>query len=218
MSRAPVFMSIFGYTLARGGRATEAYQLLAELDERALCGEFIPAFSRLGACMGLGDMDGVRRELTIAVSKAMPPSRLWVPSMPLLGESRTNPEVAGCSMRGIAGSMPVQQLWELCRYARFRDRPDDGPANAQPRPQPDSGRAPRCDARLVVIRAGHASGRGEVGSRATSDGVGAGQIAQGLVTAPTDVARTAAMERSAPLRYQRRLTPYASNNASWLMS
>ena len=132
MSRAPFFMSIFGYTLARGGRATEAYQLLAELDERALCGEFIPAFSRLGACMGLGDMDGVRRELTIAVSKAMPPSRLWVPSMPLLGESRTNPEVAGCSMRGIAGSMPVQQLWELCRYARFRDRPDDGPANAQP--------------------------------------------------------------------------------------
>ena len=94
MSRAPVFMSIFGYTLARGGRATEAYQLLAELDERALCGEFIPAFSRLGTCMGLGDMDGVRRELTIVVSEAMPPSRLWVPGGPLLGESRTDPEVA----------------------------------------------------------------------------------------------------------------------------
>ena len=94
MSRAPFFMSILGYTVARGGRATEAYQLLAELDERALCGEFIPDFSRLSICMGLGDVDGVRRERTIVVSEAMPPSRLWVPSGPPLGKFRTDPEVA----------------------------------------------------------------------------------------------------------------------------
>ena len=108
MSRVPFFMSIFGYTLARGGRATEAYQLPAELDERAFCGEFIPAFSRRGICMQRGDVDGVRRELTIVVSEAMPPSRLWVPGGPLLGESRTDPRRwRGCSMRGIAGIMSV---------------------------------------------------------------------------------------------------------------
>ena len=85
MSRAPFFMSIPGYTVARGGRATEAYQLLADLDERALCGELISALSRLGTCIGLGDVDGVRRQRTSVVSEVMPPSRLWVPSGPLLG-------------------------------------------------------------------------------------------------------------------------------------
>ena len=84
MSRAPFFMSIPGYTVARGGRATEAYQLLAELDERALSGEFIPDFSRLGICMGRSDVDGVRRQRTIVMSEEMPPSRFWVPSGPLL--------------------------------------------------------------------------------------------------------------------------------------
>ena len=94
MSRAPFFVSILGFTLARGGRDAEARQLLAELDERALRGEFIPAFSRLGVYMGLRDVDGVRRELTIAESEATPPSSVWVPSGPILGEFRTDPDVA----------------------------------------------------------------------------------------------------------------------------
>lgn len=94
MSRAPFCVSMLGYTLARGGRATEARRLLTELEERALRGEFIPAFSRLGVYIGLGDMDGVRRELTIALSEATPPSSLCVPSGPLLAEFRTDPEVA----------------------------------------------------------------------------------------------------------------------------
>ena len=90
---------------------------LAGLDEQALCGEFIPAFSRLGTCMGLGDVDGVRRELTIVVSEAMPPSRLWVPSGPLLwGNLARMRRWRGCSMRGTAGRMPV-----LCFDPPFMD-------------------------------------------------------------------------------------------------
>ncbi len=94
MSRAPFFVSILGLALARGGRASEARQLLAELDERASRGEFIPAFSRLGVYVGLGDVDGVRRELTTAVAEATPPFSLWVTSGPFLAEFRTDTEVA----------------------------------------------------------------------------------------------------------------------------
>ena len=94
MSRAPFFVSILGLALARGGRVAEARQFLAELDERASRGEFIPAFSRLGVHVGLGDIDGVRRELTMAVAEATPPFSLWVTSGPFLAEFRTDPEVA----------------------------------------------------------------------------------------------------------------------------
>ena len=94
MSRAPFFVSILGLALARGGRTSEARQLLAELDDRASRGEFIPAFSRLGVYVGLGDVDGVRRELTMAVAEVTPPFSLWVTSGPFLGDFRTDPEVA----------------------------------------------------------------------------------------------------------------------------
>ena len=73
---------------------SEARQLLAELDERASRGEFIPAFSRLGVYVGLGDVDGVRRELTKAVAEVTPPFSLWVTSGPFLAEFRTDAEVA----------------------------------------------------------------------------------------------------------------------------
>lgn len=94
MSRAPFFVSILGLALARGGRVAEARQLLAELDERASRGEFIPAFSRLAVHVGLGDMDGVRRELTMAVAEVTPPFSLWVSSGPYLAAFRSDPEVA----------------------------------------------------------------------------------------------------------------------------
>ena len=94
MSRAPFFVSILGLALARGGRTSEARQLLVELDERASRGEFIPAFSRLCVYVGLGDVDGVRRELTMAVAEVTPPFSLWVTSGPFLAEFRTDADVA----------------------------------------------------------------------------------------------------------------------------
>ncbi len=94
MSRAPAFVSMLGHTLARGGRAPEARRLLTELEERASRGEFIPAFGRLAVYVGLGDVNGVRRELTMAVAEATPPFSLWVSSGPFLAEFRSDPEVA----------------------------------------------------------------------------------------------------------------------------
>ena len=94
MSRAPFFVSILAFALARGGRVTDARRLLAELDDRASRGEFIPAFCRLGAYVGLGDVDGVRRELTAAVAESTPPFSLWVTTGPFLAEYRVDSEVA----------------------------------------------------------------------------------------------------------------------------
>ena len=65
-----------------------------QLDERASRGEFIPAFSRLCVYVGLGDVDGVRRELTMAVAEVTPPFSLWVTSGPFLAEFRTDADVA----------------------------------------------------------------------------------------------------------------------------
>ena len=94
MSRAPFFVSMVGMVSGRAGRTEAARRLLAELEERAQRGEYIPAFSRLGIHVGLGDVDGVRRALTECMAEVTPPFSLWVRNGPFLGAYRSDPEVA----------------------------------------------------------------------------------------------------------------------------
>ena len=94
MSRAPFFVCMLGLALARAGRAADARQLLAELDDRASRGEYIPAFCRLGIWVGLGDADAVRRELTACVAEVTPPFSLRVTNGVFLDQYRSDPEVA----------------------------------------------------------------------------------------------------------------------------
>ncbi len=94
MSREPFFVSMLGLVHGRAGHADAARRLLAELEERAQRGEYIPAFSRLGIHVGLGDVDGVRRTLNECMAEVTPPFSLRVTNGPFLAAYRTDPEVA----------------------------------------------------------------------------------------------------------------------------
>jgi len=94
LSRAPIFVCMLGLGLALAGRREEAQRLLTELDDRGSRGEYVPAFSRLGIQVGLGDVEGVRRELTACVSEVTPPFSFRVTSGVFLDRYRTDPEVA----------------------------------------------------------------------------------------------------------------------------
>ena len=94
MSRAPFFVCMLGLALGLAGRVADAQQLLAEVDERASRGEYIPAFCRLSIWVGLGDVDAVRRELTACVAEVTPPFSLRVTNGVFLDRYRSDPEVA----------------------------------------------------------------------------------------------------------------------------
>jgi TolB-like protein/Tfp pilus assembly protein PilF len=78
LSRAPFYVGLLGYALARAGRADEARRLLAELDDRGSRGEFIPIWARLNIYAGLGDVATVRTVLAAAPDHWTPPLTMRV--------------------------------------------------------------------------------------------------------------------------------------------
>ena len=94
MSRAPFTVCLLGLAFGLAGRVSDAQQLLAELDERASRGEYIPAFCRLSIWVGLGNVDAVRRELTACVAEVTPPFSLRVTNGLYLNRYRSDPEIA----------------------------------------------------------------------------------------------------------------------------
>ena len=95
LSRAPWFIGVCGFGLARAGRDGEARQLLTELEERSSRGEFVPALARVNIFVGLRDLPGIRRELANALDEVTPPFSLWVCNGQFLDAYRTDPEVGG---------------------------------------------------------------------------------------------------------------------------
>ena len=106
LSRAPFFIGAGGFGLARAGREREARQLLAELDERATRGEFVPAFARLSILVGLRDLEAIRRELLTALDEVTPPFSLWVIAGVFLDAYRSDPEVRRLLEAWYEGSHP----------------------------------------------------------------------------------------------------------------
>ena len=94
MSRAPFFVCVLGLGLGLAGRADDARQLLAELDDRASRGEYVPPFTRLAIHVGLGDLVNIRRELAAALEVVTPPFSFRVTSGVFLDRYRSDPEVA----------------------------------------------------------------------------------------------------------------------------
>jgi serine/threonine-protein kinase len=94
LSRAPIYVSMLGFGLGRAGRSDEARRLLAELDDRASRGEYVPAMSRLNIQAGLGDPDGVRRELTACVAESTAAFSGRFVTGTFLDRYRADPEVA----------------------------------------------------------------------------------------------------------------------------
>ena len=76
------------------GRPDDTRRLLAELEERGSRGEYVPAFSRLGLYMGLGDVPAIRRELKAALDEVTPPFSLIVSCGVGLYRFRDDPEIA----------------------------------------------------------------------------------------------------------------------------
>ena len=94
LSRAPIFVCVLGLGYAMCGRPDDTRRLLAELEERGSRGEYVPAFSRLGLYMGLGDVPAIRRELKAALDEVTPPFSLIVSCGVGLYRFRDDPEIA----------------------------------------------------------------------------------------------------------------------------
>ena len=107
LSRAPWFIGVCGFGLARAGRQDEARQLLAELEERSSRGEFVPAHARLNIQVGLHDLPAIRRELSEALDEATPPLSLWACNGVFLDAYRTDPEVGRLLDAWYQGSPPA---------------------------------------------------------------------------------------------------------------
>ena len=99
---------MLGFGLGRAGRYEEARRLIAELDERASRGEYVPEFARLGIYVGLGDLDGVRRALTACLTDVTPPFSFRVTTGVDLDRYRTDPEVARLLDAWFRGDDPTQ--------------------------------------------------------------------------------------------------------------
>jgi serine/threonine protein kinase len=110
LSRAPFFTGTCGFGLARAGREDEARQLLAELEERASRGEFVPAHARLSILVGLRELPAIRRELAIALDEVTPPFSLWVTAGVFLDAYRADPEVSRLLDAWHEGSLPATPL------------------------------------------------------------------------------------------------------------
>jgi serine/threonine protein kinase len=106
LSRAPIFVCMLGLGLGLAGRFDEARRLLAELDDRASRGEYVPAFCRLAVAVGFGDAEGVRRELTACVAEVTPPFSFRVTSGVFLDRFRTDSEVARLLDAWYRGDLP----------------------------------------------------------------------------------------------------------------
>ena len=106
-SRAPFFIGACGFGLARAGRTGEARQLLAELEERASRGEFVPAHARLNIFVGLRELPAIRRELAKALDEVTPPFSLWVTNGVFLDAFRSDPEVGRLLAAWYQGAQPA---------------------------------------------------------------------------------------------------------------
>jgi tetratricopeptide (TPR) repeat protein len=91
LSRAPLYVGQLGLVLARAGQAEAARGLLRELQERAARGEYVPAVTVAPIYIGLGDVDGMRRELGRAIDECAPP--LSLAAMFGVGPQRADAEV-----------------------------------------------------------------------------------------------------------------------------
>jgi TolB-like protein/Flp pilus assembly protein TadD len=93
VSRSPMFIGMMGMAYALAGRAHDATRILQELDERCDRGEYVPAFSRLGTCLGLGDLPAIRRTLSRAMAESTPAFDYAASCASILDRYRTDPEI-----------------------------------------------------------------------------------------------------------------------------
>jgi len=93
LSRAPIFAGVLGLIYARAGRREDATRLLREIGERGTRGEYIPSFSKVTICVGLGDIEGMRASLAEVISEATSPLPIRVICGKYLEEFRNDPEI-----------------------------------------------------------------------------------------------------------------------------
>jgi len=93
ISRASVWVGQAGLAYAKAGRTADARRLLAELDERAIRGEYIAPYGPLTIHVGLGDESEIRRLLEACVADRTPPLCIAVTSGPFLQVYRHDPEI-----------------------------------------------------------------------------------------------------------------------------
>jgi TolB-like protein len=92
LSRAPGFVGMLGLGYARGRRPDDARHLLRELEDRGSRGEYIPALAPLPIFIGLGDLAGIRRELSKCIAEGTSPIS-FNPCRHFLEAFRTDPEI-----------------------------------------------------------------------------------------------------------------------------
>jgi tetratricopeptide (TPR) repeat protein len=92
-SPSALWIGVTGLVYAKAGRTADARRLLAELDERAMRGEYIAPFGPLAIQVGLGDVAEIRRLLEVCVVDRVAPLSLAATSGPFLEAYRTDPEI-----------------------------------------------------------------------------------------------------------------------------
>jgi len=93
LSRAPIFVGLLGLGYARAGQLDDPKRLLAELEDRASRGEYVPAFAPLSIYVGQGDVPAIRRSLAKAIEEFVPPLTLQVTCGQYLQAFRSDPEI-----------------------------------------------------------------------------------------------------------------------------
>ena len=93
LSRAPIFTGILGLIYARAGRPEDARRLLREIEDRGSRGEYIPSFSKVAICVGLGDLVGIRTSLEEVITAATSPVPIRVICGKHLEAYRSDPEI-----------------------------------------------------------------------------------------------------------------------------
>ncbi|HXW92787.1 MAG TPA: protein kinase [Terriglobales bacterium] len=93
LSRAPIFTGVLGLVYARAGRPEDATRLLREIEDRGSRGEYIPSFSKVAICVGLGDLVGIRTALAEVISAATSPVPIRVICGKYLEAYRSDPEI-----------------------------------------------------------------------------------------------------------------------------
>ncbi len=92
-SRAPLYIGLLGTAYGRAGRRDDAARLLNELEDRGSRGEFIPAFTTLSVCAGLGEVLAIRQALASVQAESTPAFSLISTSALFLDKHRTDPEI-----------------------------------------------------------------------------------------------------------------------------
>jgi serine/threonine protein kinase/Tfp pilus assembly protein PilF len=93
LSRAPIFTGILGLIYARAGRPGDARRLLREIEDRGSRGEYIPSFSKVAICVGLGDLVEIRTSLAEVISAATSPVPIRIICGKYLETYRSDPEI-----------------------------------------------------------------------------------------------------------------------------